>query len=302
MFKVFIIMKSHFRAIISVILAIILFISYPLPVIAEENTSPITSIIEIFTSAWKGGRQRTNKDVKQVTGSPRGGAKRGRCQEFISLGTDEIPLTAFAFSAPEAESSPSKSDTINVSKPASVWGQTIEQYPTFLFYIPYGFKNFEIENGKFVLLDKNQKMIGKPVRFKLPEDTTNRPVLGKLTLPKTLGPLEDGEEYNWYFSIICNQQKPSRNPSVSGWIEKLESSVYPPTYLYYFDKGIWYDAIARLIESQDSQPLSQKTEWLELIKFIIGNVEEKPQELDRVIKEIAQLKIYELKIADEKQS
>jgi Domain of Unknown Function (DUF928) len=152
------------------------------------------------------------------------------------------------------------------------------------------------------LLDKNQKMIGKPVRFKLPEDTTNRPVLGKLTLPKTLGPLEDGEEYNWYFSIICNQQKPSRNPSVSGWIEKLESSVYPPTYLYYFDKGIWYDAIARLIESQDSQPLSQKTEWLELIKFIIGNVEEKPQELDRVIKEIAQLKIYELKIADEKQS
>lgn len=265
MFHLYLTTRRHIRAIISLFLAIllatILFINNPLPLIAQENSNPITLFIETVTSAFKGRQERKIKDVKQVTGSQKGGARRGRCQDFLTLEKDEIPLTAFAFSETDKKLSPSKSDTLNVSRP-SVWGQTIEQYPTFLFYIPYAFKKSEIENAKFVLLDKNKKMIAKPVLFKLPESTTNnRPILAKLTLPTTLGPLKDKEEYNWYFSIICNQQKPSRNPSVSGWIEKLESSVFPPTYQYYFDKGIWYDAISRLITSSDAQTLTQKVEW-----------------------------------------
>jgi hypothetical protein len=292
------------------ILTIILFINYPSVLTAQENSrNPITVLIEQATNALKGRKQRTQiKDVKQVNGNQRGGSKRGRCREFIPLKTDEIPLTAFAFSIQEQESSPSKSDiksdisdVIEVSTPSSVWGQTTEEYPTFLFYVPYAFKESQIEYGKFVLLDKDKKMIAKPVLFKLPDG--NLPSIAKLTLPKSMGPLKDGDEYNWYFSIVCNDKKPSRNPSVSGWIEKIESSAYLPTYLNYANKGIWYDAVSRLIASQNPQTLSQQPEWVDLIKFVFKKSVEIPSEdFNQIANEIAKLEIQELKIAFEKQS
>jgi hypothetical protein len=300
MFQSYLSIARYFRVIISMILTIILFINYPSALTAQQNSrNSITVLIEQATNALKGRKQRTQiKDVKQVNGNQRGGAKRGRCREFIPLKTDEIPLTAFSIQ--EKESSPSKSDKLEVSTPSSVWSQTTEEYPTFLFYVPYAFKESQIESGKFVLLNKDKKMIAKPVLFKLPDSYF--PSIAKFTLPKSMGPLKNGDEYNWYFSIVCNDKKPSRNPSVSGWVEKIESSVSPPTYLNYANKGIWYDAVSRLITSQNLQTLSQQPEWIDLIKFVFKkSVEIPPKDFNQIANEIAKLKIQELKIASENQ-
>ncbi|MBC1225457.1 DUF928 domain-containing protein [Nostoc sp. UCD121] len=292
MFKLSLPTARWFRAIISLILIIIFFIGYPAPAIAQQDNR---NIIQVFLaeveSVVKGRSQR--KELKTPNGRPRGGAGRGRCPALISLDNNEIPLTAFVPTIHEQQVLPSKMDL--------VWGKTIEAYPTFWFYIPYAYKESEIEYGKFVLLNQNEEIVAGPILVRLPE--ANQPSLAKFTLPKTVEPLEEDQEYNWYFSIICNPLKPSNNPGVVGWIERMKLPVLPPNNsLYYAKKGIWYDTVTRLFTSEDLQTQSQG-EQVELLKYIFKDVIEKPEKgekisesenLDQIVNKIVTLPVHEL--------
>ncbi|KYC40228.1 hypothetical protein WA1_27210 [Scytonema hofmannii PCC 7110] len=273
MFQCFLPTTRWFRAIIIAILAIILFISYASPVIAQQdNRNFIQVFIEEAQLVLKGRAQR--KELTKPNGSPRGGGFRGDCPELIALGKDEIPLTAFVPVIPEEQPSSSKSDDVSLSKLNYVWGQTTEEYPTFWFYIPYVYKKSEVGYGKFVLLDKDKHSVAGPIFVKIPEE---QPSIGKFTLPESAKPLKN-KEYIWYFSIICDPLKPSRNPGVTGWIEKVTSRFLPvKDYQYYAQQGIWYDTVTRLFNSQNSQTQQLQQNKILLIKYIFSSVIEKPQ-------------------------
>ncbi|MCW5312853.1 DUF928 domain-containing protein [Nostoc sp. KVJ3] len=273
-----------FKAIISTILAIALLISYPLPVLAQQDERNIIQVfIEAVETVVKGRSQR--KELKAPNGRPRGGAGRGRCSSLISLDNNEIPLTAFAPTIQE-QSSPSKLDNVSPYSPYKVdivWGQTIEEYPTFWFYLPYVYNKSELEYGKFVLLDKEKNIIAGPILVKMPNG--NNPSIAKFTLPRNVKPLEVNQEYNWYFSVLCNPLKASRNPGVTGWIKRIKLPILPPeSSSYYVKQGILYDAVTRLFQNQKSEIELQK-DRVALIKYFLKDVIEKPEKEDKVNEE-----------------
>lgn len=261
-----------FRAIVSFILAFIFFISYPSPVLAQNK-----NFVDVFRNGIQSlFARRTTKGAP--VGRVRGGAGRGRCPALVALGKDEIPLTAFVPVIQEEQPSSSKlddvSDNISPSKLDIVWGQTTEAYPTFWFYMPYVYNELEVQYGKFVLLDKDKHIVTAPIFVKVP--VGDKPSIAKFTLPESAKPLEINQRYKWYFSIICNPLKPSRNPGVTGWIERVKLPILPPQdYLYYAQQGIWYDTVTRLVQSANLQTQSAQEDWTLLVNYIFQDVKDK---------------------------
>lgn len=253
-----------FRVVVSTILALILFISCPSPVLAQNN-NPFQGILAGLQSLFA---SPTKKGKGAPVGRVRGGAGRGRCPAIADAGKDEIPLTALLPSPVNLNplhklEIPSKNSPYRI-----VWGRTSEAYPTFWFYIPYEYKKSELEQGKFVLLDEEDRIVsngGTPIFVALSQ--VNKPSLAKFTLPNNEKSLEIDKKYKWFFSIICDEQKPSRNPSISGWIERVSLPVLPlNNYLYYARQNIWYDAVTQIADSYQSTIQTQSQTFSASIK------------------------------------
>jgi hypothetical protein len=136
--------------------------------------------------------------------------------------------------------------------PESNQGLTVEQYPTFLFYVPFG-RTDKVKFAELLVLDYDQ-ILGEPIRFLLPDKAG----IVRVRLPASEPPLEVGKRYNWYFSIICRDNEPSINPFVSGWIQRVESNPAllrqlrslpaQDQYVAYINYGIWYSALEQLAQ------------------------------------------------------
>jgi Domain of Unknown Function (DUF928) len=299
MSKIHLSIAHWLRAIFSLILAIILIFGYPSQALANPFQNIIERVQSIFAPPPK-----TKAKLGNPIGRSKGGAGRGRCPALIALGKDEIPLTAFVPVIEEKQSLSSKLDNVSPSKLNYVWGQTTEAYPTFWFYIPYVYNESGVQYGKFVLLDKDKHIVTAPILVKVP--VGDKPIIAKFTLPESAKPLEINQGYNWYFSIICNTLKPSRNPGVTGWIERVPLRVFPVNdYVYYAKQGIWYDTLTRLFNSQNSQTQQLEQDKLLLIKAIfkdvIKNLEKEENlndedRLNQIAKQIAEFKHQELDV------
>ena len=252
MFLIWLSFMQCFRVIISLILTLILLIGYPSQAVAQIQSPDFFQIAlerikSLFVPPTKLGTP---------VGRTRGAAGRGRCSEIATLPSNQFDISEFTLTAliPPIEKSLNRVEQL--PKPALsqvVWGKTLEAYPSFWFYIPFVYKESELEYAKFVMLDEDRHIVVEPIFFRLPNkvDVTGKPSIAKLTLPANLKPLEINKQYNWFFSIICDESKPSRNPSVTGWIQREALPVLAPqNYLYYARSGIWYDAVTRLIESR----------------------------------------------------
>lgn len=160
------------------------------------------------------------------SGRSRGGAIR---DEFCFAGTSQ-PLTAL------------------VSK--ENLGTTVSAYPTLWFYLPLDHSE-TVTQARFVLFDQNQRLI-LDQKMALPD----APGIVSVKLPETETPLEVGKRYKWYFQVLCDEQERSRNPWVSGWVERVEASSelvrqlesLPESEQYraYLDHGISQDALTQL--------------------------------------------------------
>ncbi len=190
----------------------------------------------------------------------KGGVRRGPCataEEFESL----IAL------APERKL---KSDLISTEKV----GQTVQGHPTFWFYVPpYG---SSVKSAKFVLLDENRHLVQTPIYAQLPSpsevdaqlpqpsrESQNPGIIAGLTLPSKEKALEVGKQYSWYFSILCDFEKPSRNPEVTGQIQRVLPGPLPkvpePAYIVHDDtytglsdikNVVFYDTVNQLIKKR----------------------------------------------------
>ncbi|WP_245587403.1 DUF928 domain-containing protein [Cylindrospermum stagnale] len=277
----------------------ILVLGYPSQALAQ-NGNPFQIALQQLTSLFV----PRGKNRGTPTGRVRGGAGRGQCPVIAS--SDETQLTALV---PTISNSLDKEALLSKQKSSQiVWGKTFEAYPTFWFYIPYQYEESELE-AKFVLLDEEKSIVTGPIFLKLSnqDNLDQKSKIAKFTLPKQQ-PLEIGKEYNWYFSIICDARKPSRNPGVTGWIQRVELPILPPKqYLYYAQQGIWYDTVTRLADSRaaiqqaqidDIAPLSRdkslitpvsqiQEDWLEVFRLLKWSDEKQ-------INEIANSPILEL--------
>lgn len=150
-----------------------------------------------------------------------------------------------------------------------VGGYTLEEQPEFWFYVPYVAddrsteinpqaqrdtstdENRNVRIGRFVLLDEGRDLISSHL---IAIALLSSPRLVAFQLPTSLEP---NQIYNWYFSVICEPDKPSRNPMVRGWVERLELTPVLATalqtaspsrrYLTYAENGIWLEAISELM-------------------------------------------------------
>ncbi|MEC4815062.1 MAG: DUF928 domain-containing protein [Scytonema sp. PMC 1069.18] len=263
------------------------------------------------------------RNVKKVAdGRSRSGAGRGECSNLPITGTErqltalippvEIsPLpSSLSSSQFEASTTPSKLD----SSSTTVWlkSYTIEEKPIFWFYIPYKYdEQSQLEFAKLAVIDE-QKQLNKatPIYFKLPE----KPGIVQVKLPIRL---EEKKPYKWFFSIICDKNKPSRNPSVAGWIERLprqrvqtikpSDSILTKSYYTYARKELWYDAFTQLVQAYqltkqqnnnyftsnfERTATEVKKDWLDFFKVL--QFSEQDDENERIAREIADSPISKL--------
>jgi hypothetical protein len=256
-----------FRVIISLALALILWISYPLQAIAQERILGINLMQKIFriVSPPKESGAPATRSANTIP--------RGECSAIASSASDQFvinQLSLIALIPPVNDSSNQEEKT--------VWGKTLEEYPSLWFYIPFVYKKSELEFGKFIILNEDKSKVGKPIFFQLRDDDNrdldDKPIIAKFTLPENQKPLEINKQYNWYFSILCDKRKPSRNPSVSGWIEREgEDFSSPKNYLEYADSAILYDAMTDLIENKSTTPEKQiQEDWDAFVKYLLSSI------------------------------
>lgn len=198
-------------------------------------------------------------------------------------------------------------------EPVYVGGYTVGEQPTFWFYVPYVAENAltqsspqpkidrnlapinpnNIRVGKFVLLDKGRNFVAS---YLIALELLQSPRLVTFEVPISL---DVDRLYNWHFSIICEPEKPSRNPVVRGWVQRVEPSpelevalqnARPfETYLAYAEDDIWFEALSELIATRQKFPtLPQAQElWYDfLASFNIQN----PESIDLSVTESTEVK------------
>jgi hypothetical protein len=105
--------------------------------------------------------------------------------------------------------------------------------------------------------------------------------LNLATLPKVPA-LENGKEYKWYLSLVCDENDRSGDQFVAGYIkqialdplltEELQAAEPGDRAVLYSLNSIWYDALASLYQARLSNPndavLSQTWDlWLKSVKI-----------------------------------
>ena len=157
-----------------------------------------------------------------------------------------------------------------LTAPEIVFGKTISATPTFWFYVPY--EAIGVKTASFMLLDtEKHQVLREPILIEFAET----PGIIEFQLPYSL---EVDRLYNWYFSILCDAVKPSRNPGVRGWIQRVS----PPAglqsvgtnadhpYEAYIEQGIWFEAVTDLAKRyrSDRANLKYQQDWAGLLEFI----------------------------------
>ncbi|MGB7441268.1 MAG: DUF928 domain-containing protein [Coleofasciculaceae cyanobacterium] len=219
-------------------------LSWKLLLVGALNFSCISSVIYTPQVQAQSVGQRIQsllssqkKKLGTASGRSRGGAIRGECPAVV-----DTRLIALA--------------------PDTNLGATVEGSPTFWFYIPYS-QSMGVEYARFVLSDPQGGGLKQPIWVELPET----PGIVKLNLPEDKSiwvdgkSLKAGHKYNWSFSVICDNTQPAGNPTISGWIERVELSSELESqlekensarnYLTYLEEGIWYEAIDQLVQNRD---------------------------------------------------
>ncbi|XGW00982.1 MAG: DUF928 domain-containing protein (plasmid) [Leptolyngbya sp. BL-A-14] len=202
-----------------------------------------------------------------------------------------IPLTALVVPT-KIEGLPSQPDSPDITY---LGGYTTEGYPTLWFYVPYKPSQEKVASNlmllnreqpsrektalklmllnyqkevtlRLMLLDEEQnQLFDQPIEFPLNET----PGIVGLKLPnqdkegRPISPLQINRQYAWYLSVVCDEKRPSRNPDVNGWIQRVSLQTAG-------ENAIWYDRLTELaIAYRDGKEKIEKPQdWETLLKLI----------------------------------
>lgn len=197
----------------------------------------------------------------------KGGVRRGPCAE------EDASLIALA---PERKLKLTAEESTIEGYPT-----TVKTHPTFWFYLHLPGYQSSINSAKFVLLDEAKHIVQGPIYTPLSDvigkvsASKSLDVIAELTIPATEKALEIGKQYSWFFSITCDNQKPSRNPEATGQIQRvLQGSlpklterayiVHDTTYDAQNDSTksvVWYDTVNQLAQKRDIY----SADWINLL-------------------------------------
>lgn len=215
----------------------------------------LTIVISIIAIAINPLLAVAERPKAPKTGTPSGNTTPGATRPEISCPITPKPLTAIVANQ----------------------GQdfTLEEYPTFLFYIPYSAP--EISLMEFILLNETQT---KTI-YRTPLTPSSRSGIIKVQLPpESSEALKTNTTYHWRFNLDCEpDQSIAPDLVLQGWIRRISlnseiadqsESNGSPEYLFYQREEIWYDAIALLAESHFSKPNdTQLTQaWNEVLESL----------------------------------
>ena len=151
----------------------------------------------------------TRRKPRQLGRSVRGedGGRRGQCSLL------KPPLFALV---PEEPFDKTLGNALPEGLVSSV-SLTVSEYPIFWFYIPNLPPDVNDSKLEFMLQDdQNNNVFDEPFRF----DLNGISGIVGLRLPSN-HKLKLEQLYHWYLSIICDPRRPSRNPNVDGWVQRV---------------------------------------------------------------------------------
>ncbi len=87
----------------------------------------------------------------------------------------------------------------------------------------------------------------------------------QLAMPKDLPELVQGRKYRWSVTLACNPDRPSANPFVDSWLERVPASSKLTLQLAtaapgrehaltYAQAGLWYDALTAISTAHALDP------------------------------------------------
>ena len=137
------------------------------------------------------------------------------------------------------------------------FGLTVNEHPTFWFYVPYAAKRTGY--GQFSLEEEDSGKLLWRSPFRLPRT----PGLVKVSLPTQEKSLDDHKLYRWYFTIYCTPQGSFEPDYVfhTGLIQKVThpeaKGLFNQLNLrerlnFYLEHKIWYDATVHLEDIRSS--------------------------------------------------
>ncbi|HBL13390.1 MAG TPA: hypothetical protein DD379_18715 [Cyanobacteria bacterium UBA11162] len=158
--------------------------------------------------------------------------------------------------------------------PTNGFGVTVTPYPTFFVYMPATSSEGVPLEVEFILKDSNKNEIYQ-TRF----ETTGRAGIIAISLPSEAGlsPLEMGEDYQWSFSMICQDSDRAKDRVVQGALRRVQLDPILETQLkqaspeqqieLYAGGEIWHEALARLVELRREHPTDPTVaaQWVQLL-------------------------------------
>lgn len=176
------------------------------------------------SSSWQTAQASDQSTLSEFPGRRVGGGSRGECMS---------------------------DDTLVALSPKNHLIETTKATPTLYFAMPEFEYPLQVE---FIL--KNVE--GEIIADQLFEAESNGGVTG-LDLTNQIEPLEVGQDYEWYLSVLCNANNRAYDMVVHGWMRRVpgveEDNVVSDIQLTeqvqsYQAQGLWHNAIALLLQFQ----------------------------------------------------
>ncbi|HEY9297244.1 MAG TPA: DUF928 domain-containing protein, partial [Phormidium sp.] len=164
---------------------------------------------------------------------------------------------------------PAPTGSFSALIPATNFGKTAAENPTFWLYSPYPSGSVE-----FILEDE----ISKEQVYKTTFQANNGPGIINYRLPETAPPLEIGKKYRWRFFFFCNSANQADFLSVNGVIvrdtlppeiqNQLENASPLERANLYGANGFWYEMVTELatLHSTQSNNPEIATAWTDLLQ------------------------------------
>lgn len=147
---------------------------------------------------------------------------------------------------------------------------TTQKQPILWFYVPQ--LSPAQRQAEFTLFNQQELEIDHQV--------VTLPGIAGVMGVKIQHPLKIGQQYGWSFSIIVYPQRPTKNPTVDGFIQRLPYPAIPQMYkidassesqiAWFAQQGIWHDALTMLIQQGCVTPQApvQAKNWSSLLASV----------------------------------
>ncbi|MDJ0648661.1 MAG: DUF928 domain-containing protein [Xenococcaceae cyanobacterium MO_188.B19] len=161
--------------------------------------------------------------------------------------------------------------------------KTASASPEIFFYVP---KTQESKDIEFLLRNEEDELI-----YKTLVKATSKGGIMSVKVPELVkeSAKESSDNFHWYLSLICDNNKRSQDIVLEGWIEyvELNNSLKDKINLsnsikkanLYQQEEIWYDALLALAEQKksNSNQTSIQTEWSQMLESVgLSDLASKP--------------------------